>query len=151
MSEERRCEELSTTDETLTLDQLVERGRAIGATLPEGTVLALHGELGAGKTTLVRAICEGLGVYDLGEVTSPTFALLHEYDSARGLVLHADLYRLRSPGELEQLGWHELLHRAAAVMVEWPERGGEMIPPDAVPLQLAHLPGSHDVRRMCIR
>lgn len=113
-----------------------------------GTVLALHGELGAGKTTLVRAICEGLGVFDLGAVTSPTFALLHEYESARGLVVHADLYRLRLPEELEQLGWDELVKRAAATLVEWPEQGGDYLPARTVHVWLEHVSGQLDHRRV---
>ena len=118
----------------------------MGAALPAGATLALHGELGAGKTTLVRSICEGLGVFELEDVTSPTFALVHEYESARGLVLHADLYRLKSPHELEQLGWHELQQRAVVTVVEWPERGGDMLPTDRLVIQLAHQPQRHDVR-----
>ncbi len=134
--------------ELLTLEQLGAWGRALGAALPEGATLALYGELGAGKTTLVRSICEGLGVFDLESVTSPTFALVHEYESARGLVLHADLYRLKSPSELEQLGWHELQQRAVVTVVEWPERGGDMLPNDRLAIQLAHHAGRHDVRQV---
>ncbi len=134
--------------DVLTLEQSTAWGRALGASLPAGTVVALHGELGAGKTTLARAICEGLGVLDLGAVTSPTFALLHEYESARGLVVHADLYRLRTPEELEQLGWDELVKRAAATLVEWPERGGDFLPARTVHLLLEHVPGQLDHRRV---
>lgn len=136
--------------DVLTLEQSSAWGRALGAALPGGTVLALHGELGAGKTTLVRAICEGLGVFDLGAVTSPTFALLHEYDAVRGLVVHADLYRLKSPEELEQLGWDELVKRAAATLVEWPDRGGEYLPARALHVWLAHESGRPDHRRVRI-
>ncbi len=134
----------------LTREESTAWGRALGAALPAGTVLALHGELGAGKTTLVRAICEGLGVFDLGAVTSPTFALLHEYESARGLVVHADLYRLRLPDELEQLGWNELVQRAVATLIEWPERGGEYLPVRSVHVWLGHVPGRLDYRRVWV-
>ena len=134
----------------LTLEQSSAWGRALGAALPARTVLALHGELGAGKTTLVRAICEGLGVHDLGAVTSPTFALLHEYESSRGLVLHADLYRLRSPDELEQLGWDELVSRATVTLVEWPERAGSYLPVTTVHVMLSHIAGDADHRNILV-
>ncbi len=128
----------------LTEPELVAWGRAFGRALPSGAVIALHGDLGAGKTTLVRALCEGLDVHEA--VTSPTFAVLHEYAAAGGTVVHADLYRLRRPSELEQLGWDELLARARAVLVEWPDQGGEHIPAAAMHLHLAHVPGDPERR-----
>ncbi len=130
----------------MSLEDMAVWGRAFALALPAGAVLALHGELGAGKTTLVRAMCEALGVGDLSQVTSPTFAIVHEYDSASGLLVHADLYRLRSEAELEQLGWDELLARAVRVFVEWPERAGAMLPPDAWHLQLSHVATAPDKR-----
>jgi len=128
--------------------RMADWGRAIGAACPTGTVLALHGDLGAGKTTLVRAIAGGLGVSDVSAVTSPTYAVVHEYDTAHGAVVHADLYRVRRPTELDELGWEELLARARAVLVEWPEHGDDRMPPDTVHLALAHVPGAGDVRAL---
>jgi tRNA threonylcarbamoyladenosine biosynthesis protein TsaE len=74
-------------------------GKALGAVLPRPAIVTFAGDLGAGKTTLVRAICAGLGVSDLAAVTSPTFALIQEYAAPRGPVVHVDLYRLRSVKE----------------------------------------------------
>lgn len=111
-----------------------EFGRSVHAPL----VVTLAGELGAGKTTLVQAICRGYGVTE--PVTSPTFALVHEYAAPRSPVLHLDLYRLRSPAELEGLGWDELVSGDALVLVEWPERAGDMLPSGHLPLALEHLP-----------
>ncbi len=123
-------------------------GRAFALALPAGAIVALHGELGAGKTTLVRSMCEALGVGDLSAVTSPTFAIVHEYDSATGLIVHADLYRVRREAELEQLGWDELLMRAACVFVEWPDRAGDMLPSGAWHLVLSHVANEPDKRAL---
>ena len=114
-----------------------EWGVRVGTLLPHGSVVALHGELGAGKTTLARALCEGLGVVN-EQVTSPTFAIVHEYDTASGVVAHADLYRLKNSGELENIGWDDLVARARVTIVEWPERAPEAIPGDALHCILAH-------------
>jgi tRNA threonylcarbamoyladenosine biosynthesis protein TsaE len=134
----------------VTLDEagLAAWGVALGQCLPHGTVLALHGELGAGKTTLVRAIAEGLGVPAADAVTSPTYALVHEYPTVAGTVVHADLYRLRRPDELDEVGWEELLAAARVTIIEWPACGGDRVPRHAIDLSLAHVPGAPEVRRL---
>jgi tRNA threonylcarbamoyladenosine biosynthesis protein TsaE len=119
--------------------------------LPSGAVVALHGPLGAGKTTLVRMLCEARGVRDLSQVTSPTFALIHEYAGVHGSVVHADLYRLRKPEELEHMGWDDLLARAALTVIEWPEQGGGYVPPSAHHVFLDHVAERPDVRRLVAR
>ncbi|OYV72705.1 MAG: tRNA (adenosine(37)-N6)-threonylcarbamoyltransferase complex ATPase subunit type 1 TsaE [Gemmatimonadetes bacterium 21-71-4] len=130
----------------LTEADLAAWGERFGreATLP--LAVALEGDLGAGKTTLARAICRGFGV--AGEVTSPTFALVHEYDAPRGAVYHLDLYRLEGPRDLTNIGWDEIMNERALVVVEWPERAGERLPSRAVRLQLAHIPGDPDRRSL---
>lgn len=101
-------------------------------------VVALSGELGAGKTTLAQAICAG---YDVTEaVTSPTYALVHEYSSPRSAVFHVDLYRLESEAQLTNIGWDEIVNGDALVIVEWPERAGARLPPH-VPIALEYDPG----------
>jgi len=102
-------------------------------------VVTIAGDLGAGKTTLVKAICAGYGVRE--SVTSPTFALVHEYESSRSPVLHLDLYRLEDERELDGLGWDELITTHALVLVEWPERAAGRLPPAHVPLTLEHVAG----------
>jgi tRNA threonylcarbamoyladenosine biosynthesis protein TsaE len=119
----------SSEDETITL------GAAIGRLLRPGDVLGLDGELGAGKTRLVRGIAEGLGL-DPSQVSSPTYVLIHEYTRPSGTsgttgesgrfveapLFHADAYRLSGPEELDSLGWERVIHGFGVVVVEWAER-----------------------------
>ena len=100
-------------------------GRLLASTIPEDSkelLLALSGELGAGKTTLARALLRSLGVS--GPVRSPTYTLVEPYDVARGKVLHFDLYRLVGADELELIGYRDLRSASLLALVEWPERGG---------------------------
>ncbi len=121
-------------------DTLETWGRAVGAALPRPCVITLSGDLGAGKTTLARSLCAGLGVTDLSEVTSPTFSLVQQYPAPRGAVTHVDLYRLRSDAELEALGWDELVATANVLLVEWPERAASTLPRDTIAITLTHDP-----------
>ena len=128
----------------LTEPELVLWGEEFGRAAEPPLVVALGGELGAGKTTLVRAICHGYGV--TSEVTSPTFALVHEYLGGRSPVFHLDLYRLRGPDDLTNIGWDDIISSMALVLVEWPERAGNRLPPDHLPIALEHAPGEPDRR-----
>jgi tRNA threonylcarbamoyladenosine biosynthesis protein TsaE len=129
-----------------TRDALAAWGRDFGAALTAPRCITLEGDLGAGKTTLVQAIAEGLGVTE--PVTSPTYALVQSYASPKGTLHHLDLYRLRDASQLAQLGWYDLLNDAAIVCVEWPERAGEELPSERTVLALAHVPGHADLRRL---
>lgn len=122
----------------VTESELIAWGEGLGRAARPPLLVALSGDLGTGKTTLARAICRGYGVPN--EVTSPTFTLVHEYPGARSTVYHLDLYRLRGPDELANLGWDDITSAEALVLIEWPERAGELLPPDHVPIQLQHLP-----------
>ena len=124
--------------------ELVDWGHRFGRVASPPLVVAISGELGAGKTTLVQAICHGLGVTD--DVTSPTFALIHRYAAKRSIVYHLDLYRLKSPDELRNIGWDDLLAEDAIVLIEWPERASDRLPRDHVPISLQHLPGDESRR-----
>lgn len=122
----------------MTIEELREWGRKFGRAAHAPLVVSLSGELGAGKTTLAQAICAGYGVSE--EVTSPTFALVHEYASPRSPVHHLDLYRLERPDQLDALAWDELIGSRALVLVEWPEHAGDRLPPGHATLSLQHLP-----------
>jgi len=112
-------------------------GRALAAARPVRAHLALEGDLGAGKSTLARALLRALGVS--GSIRSPTYSLIERYPLADGgEAAHLDLYRLADAGELDVLGLDELEASASLWLVEWPERGGRQLPPAdlAVALQV---------------
>jgi tRNA threonylcarbamoyladenosine biosynthesis protein TsaE len=109
-------------------------GRNLGRVLAPGDFVALMGELGAGKTLLVKAMAEGAGAEP---ASSPSFALVHLY---RGPVplQHLDLYRLSGPAELFALGFDDLLAEPAATVCEWAERAQNALPQDRLEISLAH-------------
>lgn len=129
---------------SLTREQLVEWGERFGRAARAPLVVALAGELGAGKTTLAQAICRGYGVRD--QVTSPTFALVHEYAGGPTEVFHLDLYRLKGPRDLTNLAWDDIVNTKALVLIEWPDRAAERVPPEARWFRLSHVAGD-DTRR----
>lgn len=108
-------------------------GRRLAAELAPGDVVALFGELGAGKTTLARGILAGLG--HEGEVASPTFPIVIPYETPRLPVWHVDLYRIEDPAELDELALDEALGEGALI-VEWPERMGSGLWPHSLRLTL---------------
>ncbi len=112
-------------------------GVRLGRILKTGAVVYLTGELGAGKTTLVRGVLHGLG-YE-GRVRSPTYTLMEGYEIQERLFQHLDLYRVRDPGELEYLGIRDLDDPDAWVFVEWPELGAHQLPPADLELRLEFL------------
>jgi tRNA threonylcarbamoyladenosine biosynthesis protein TsaE len=108
-------------------DELRRFGEQLGRELRAPAVIGLSGDLGSGKTTLVQAICHGLGARALA--TSPTYALVHHYQTADGRpVYHVDCYRLRFPDEARDLGFDDMTREEAIVLIEWPERAGPWAP-----------------------
>ena len=133
----------------MSLDEFVAFGTALGraarASLP--CAITLAGDLGTGKTTLTRAIGLGFGV--LEQVTSPTFALVHEYRAGgHEHLLHLDLYSIKGPHELANIGWETLLTERALLIIEWPDRAGDLIPPDALAILLEHVESDESRRRV---
>ena len=109
---------------------------ALSAVLQTPLVIYLEGDLGAGKTTLARALVQALGYP--GRVKSPTYGLLEHYDIAGTSVLHLDLYRIGDPGELEFLGIQDLYDSRTLLLVEWPERGGRFLPAPDLTIDFKH-------------
>ena len=103
--------------------------KQFASTLKSGDIVCLEGDLGAGKTTFTQGLCAALGAKRA--VTSPTFCLVVEHPTQRLLLVHLDLYRLQSPDDVLDLGWEDYLSRGAVMLVEWPDRAGELIPSDA--------------------
>ena len=120
----------------LALDELAATdalGARIAASLGVGDTVALKGELGAGKTTLARAILRALGVRET--VPSPTFTLVQSYDTPGLAVRHYDLYRIDDVADMEELGLDEALDEGA-VLIEWPEHAGSRLPDDVLEVAL---------------
>jgi tRNA threonylcarbamoyladenosine biosynthesis protein TsaE len=122
----------------LTEGELRHWGEELGRSITPPLLVTLTGELGVGKTTLAQAICLGYGVRD--EITSPTYALVHEYRAPRSAVFHIDLYRLDTPDQLTNIGWDEMVSSRSLILLEWPERAGERLPDDHLPIDLDYIP-----------
>ncbi len=116
-------------------EQTMRLGRVLGAILPAGAVVALTGDLGAGKTVLAKGIAQGLGVKDEREITSPSFVLVHEYEG-RVPVYHVDLYRLQHAAEVEDLGWDELFSGRGVILLEWAEKAIRLLPAERIEVNI---------------
>lgn len=108
-------------------------GAQVAGLLRPGDVIALHGGLGAGKTTLARGLLQSLCGADM-DVPSPTYTLVQTYETPAGPLWHYDLYRIETPGDLDELGWDET--EAGIMLVEWPERAGHRLPAWRLDLRL---------------
>ena len=116
-------------------EQLGEVAEALLDALDGRTVVALRGEMGAGKTTLVRALAEHLGVED--QVTSPTFALVNQYEGANGeRLFHFDFYRIDDEREAFDLGYEEYFYSGDLCLVEWPEKIERLMPDEVVEVRI---------------
>ena len=125
--------EVSSVEETWAI------ARQLASELKPGDVVCLEGDLGAGKTTFVQGLAAALGVP--GRVTSPTFCLVPEHRGKNVLLVHMDLYRLRSEDDVLAIGWEDFLAEGAIVAVEWPERAGSLVPDNAIRIVFTHLDG----------
>lgn len=120
-------------------------------------VIYLEGDLGAGKTTFTRALIQALGY--AGRVKSPTYGLLEKYPLEHCSVLHLDLYRIAETGELEFLGIEDLYDGQTILMVEWPDRGGKLLPTADLTIRFTHdddarvlefIPSNEESTKLCL-
>lgn len=112
-------------------------GERLGRAAKPGDVVALWGELGAGKTVLARGLARGLGL-DERLVTSPTFVILHEHLEGRLPFFHLDLYRI-APTDAEGTGWREAVDSGGVAAIEWPDRVADDLPADRLDVRISHL------------
>jgi tRNA threonylcarbamoyladenosine biosynthesis protein TsaE len=114
----------------ITASGIHEAARSFIALAAGRKVFAFHGEMGAGKTTFIKAVCEELGVSDT--VNSPTFAIINEYraETSGELIYHFDFYRINSPGEAADLGVADYFYSGAICFIEWPEKIEDFLPED---------------------
>ncbi|MDH6306877.1 tRNA threonylcarbamoyladenosine biosynthesis protein TsaE [Parabacteroides sp. PF5-5] len=118
--------------EIKSLDTIRDAAKEFIVQMDDKTVFAFHGNMGAGKTTFIKAICEELGVEDV--INSPTFAIINEYRSEKNgeLIYHFDFYRINKPAEAEDLGVSDYFYSGALCFIEWPEKIDDFLPADVV-------------------
>jgi tRNA threonylcarbamoyladenosine biosynthesis protein TsaE len=122
-------------------------GERLGKLLIPGDLLALSGELGAGKTVLVQGIARGMGISAV--ITSPTYLLIREYPGPLPLY-HLDAYRLEGPGELEELGYEEYFFGPGVAVIEWAKRVESLLPPEHLKIDIYYdLGGAERERQIC--
>jgi tRNA threonylcarbamoyladenosine biosynthesis protein TsaE len=113
------------------LDEIEKAAAEFLPYLKHSKVVAFYGEMGAGKTTFIKAVCACLGVTDM--VNSPTFSIINEYfTSKKELIYHLDLYRLRNPEELLDIGYEDYLQSGNYLFIEWPEKAEYLLPPECI-------------------
>lgn len=120
---------------------MLDLGAELARLIPPGCMIYLKGDLGAGKTTFVRGMLRALGVH--GPVKSPTYTIVEPYLLAGRPIYHVDLYRINDPQELYYLGVREWLTAETICLVEWPELGGQVLPPADIVIQIDY----HDAAR----
>lgn len=118
-----------------TAEDMVEFGKKIATHIKSGDILALVGNLGAGKTHLVKGIASHFGITE--NVTSPTFNLIHEYPPTP--LVHLDLYRLGTPDELLQIGWEDYIDQESILIAEWADKFPELFPVETIWINIQHI------------
>ena len=129
-----------TTIQINSLDSIRESAKAFLAAMDDRTVFAFHGQMGAGKTTFIKAICEELGVEDV--INSPTFAIINEYrsETTGELIYHFDFYRINKLSEAEDIGTEDYFYSGALYFIEWPEKIEDLLSGDVVEVTIKENP-----------
>ena len=120
--------------EIKSLEKMGEAAREFISKMGEAKVFAFYGKMGAGKTTFIKAVCEELGVSDV--ITSPTFAIINEYEATSGTIYHFDFYRIKKLEEVYDMGYEDYFYSGALCFIEWPELIEEVLPEDAVKVEI---------------
>lgn len=141
------CDKLRAGVTTGSAEQTRALAAELAAALPPDTTLALHGDMGVGKTTFVQGLAQGLGVHE--HVTSPTFAIYSVYQGTKKKLIHLDAYRLEQEAQIESLLLDEFLVSPYVLAVEWPEKTGAWLTKDAWHLTLSIVDG--DKHRLVLR
>src|SRR5216684_763770 len=132
--------------ETHSADETTQLGRGLARELQPGTIVLLRGDLGAGKTTLVKGIAEGFQAASADDVTSPTFTLIHEYRGPEVVLFHIDLYRIDTQRELDTLALDDLMDEKHILLIEWGEKFDRFARERDAEIAIEHLGG--DDRRV---
>ena len=120
-------------------EDIRQAAKQFAESMGENTVFAFYGKMGAGKTTFIKAVCEQLGVDDT--VTSPTFAIVNEYEAAQGRpIYHFDFYRIKKVSEAYDMGCEEYFYSGHPCFIEWPELIEEVLPEETVSVTIEALP-----------
>jgi tRNA threonylcarbamoyladenosine biosynthesis protein TsaE len=133
-------------DLSFKLRDIERAAEAFWQRFPSSGVFAFFGEMGAGKTTFIRALCAAKAVRDT--VGSPTFSIINEYRYPEGKIFHIDLYRLKDEEEALRAGVEDVLYSGELCLVEWPERAPDIFPPGTVRLQIRSI--DRDIREIIV-
>ena len=117
------------------IDTIREAAREFIEKMGDHKVFAFYGQMGAGKTTFVKAICEELGVNDV--ITSPTFAIVNEYEEHNASIYHFDFYRIKKIEEVYDMGYEDYFYSGGLCFIEWPELIEDLLPEDAVKVTIS--------------
>lgn len=133
------------TFKTKNKEETIELGKRLGKVLTKGSIIGFFGDLGSGKTTMIKGVAQGLGVNEL--VKSPSFVVVTEY-KGRLPVYHIDLYRIADSNELPEIGFDQYLYGEGISLIEWAERAGNLLPTDAVKVKFEII--NHNQRSITI-
>lgn len=131
---------MSETNFTYQIDDLPSVAKKLIASIGSRNIFLFHGEMGAGKTTLIKALCKELGVVD--NVTSPTFSIVNEYKIPTGKIFHFDFYRLKNQTEALDMGYEEYFYSGEYCFIEWPGMIPDLIPDEHIDISIKVLSGT---------
>src|SRR5437588_4702428 len=129
--------------ETHSAEETTQLGRQLAQELKPGGVVLLRGDLGAGKTTLIKGVAEGYQAASADDVTSPTFSLIHEYRGPEVSLYHIDLYRIDTQRELDTLALDDLMDAKSILLIEWGEKFERFVRERNAEIAIEHLGGDH--------